>query len=64
LPDQVIQPLFDHHAVSLHVHVDPVRRAPRSSIEQHAKSYQDVARCLPHDERKIADVKAVGDPSR
>ena len=38
LPDQLVQPLFGHHAVALLVDVNSVSRARRLPIDQHAKS--------------------------
>src|SRR5713226_6437907 len=63
LSDQLIQPLFGNRAVALVVNVNSVSSAGRLSIDEHAKSYGSSSHGRPHDEMKIAGVKAVRDPS-
>src|SRR5437867_2112132 len=62
LSDQLIQPLFGNRAVALVVNVNSVTSARWLSIDEHAKSHGSSSRCRPHDEMKIAGVKAVRDP--
>src|SRR3954468_16480416 len=63
LSDQLIQPLLRDRAFSVLVDVEPMRDTRRASIDQHAKSHRSSGDLWPHDEMKIAGVKAVGDAS-
>ena len=59
LSNQLMEPLFDHRAVSLLVNVDSVCGAWLLSIDRHAKPHGGFLRCRSHDKMKIAGVKAV-----
>src|SRR4029453_1610216 len=63
LPDQLVETLFGPRTVALGVDVEPVGRAWRLSIDQHAKTHGRPWRCRAHDEMQIAGVKAVRDAS-
>src|SRR5437016_29938 len=62
LSDQLIQPLLANRAVALLVDVNSVSGTRRLSIDEHAKSHGSSWHRRPHDEMKIAGVKAVRDP--
>ena len=59
LSNQLMEPLFDHRAVSLLVNVDSVCGAWLLSIDRHARPHGGFLRCRSHDKMKIAGVKAV-----
>src|SRR2546423_315379 len=61
LPDQLIQPLLAHGAVTLSVDVESVRRAWRLTIDAHSESRGCSSHCRTHDEMKVAGMKAIGD---
>src|SRR5918992_6087144 len=63
LSDQLIQPLFGNRAVTMPVNVDSVSGARRLSIDEHATSNGSSPGGRPHDEMKIAGVKATREPS-
>src|SRR5258706_8834809 len=61
MADELVQPLFGHRSVALAVNIDPVRRIRRLPVEEHAESYGRARYARPHDQVKIAGVKAVRD---
>ena len=56
LPDQLIQPLVGHRAVTLLVNVNAISRARGPSIEEHAKAHGRSSRRRSHDQMQITGV--------
>jgi hypothetical protein len=56
LSDQLVQPLLDHLAIALGVHVASVRSARGLTVDEHAKAHRRSARRRAHDEMHIAGV--------
>src|SRR4051812_26252307 len=63
LPDQLIQPGFDHCAASLVVHIQSMHLPGRLSIDEHAEAHGCSRGTRAHDEVQIASVKTVYDSS-
>src|SRR5271157_2420454 len=62
LPEKLVQPMFGHRSVTLVVHIDPMCRARRLSVEKHAESYGRVPYARAHDQVEVAGVEAVANP--
>src|SRR5215210_6470608 len=61
LSDQQIKPLFSEHAVALLVNIDPVSKAGRLTVDQHAKRHGRPRGGRSHDEVKIASMETKSD---
>jgi hypothetical protein len=47
LTDELVEPLFDNHAVAIRIHVTPLRRSRRVAIEQYVEAYGGSRDCWP-----------------
>ena len=63
LPNQLIQPLLGHPAITVVVDISAMCRARRLLIDEHAEAHGRSARCWSQDEVEITRVKSVRDPS-
>ena len=59
LSNQLMQALFDDHAVTAAVHVDTARSARWAPVERHSETYNSVFARWSHDQMKVAGVKAM-----